>query len=148
MSGPYLIQFCRLKFRTCSVMFFFYLVMVFFYKTRFRILRCCVWSVPLYACETWTLNFESKKLLEIVEMWYLIKMERISFTAHKTNEFVLSKTQKSRMILRDIETRQLSSLDMLSEKARWKKTFFPDTSTAKYPEEEIERHIWMVSRKN
>ena len=34
-------------------------------------------------------------------------MERISYPAHKTNEFVLSKTQKSRMILRDIETRQL-----------------------------------------
>ena len=40
-------------------------------------------------------------------MWYLRKMERISFRAHKTNEFVLSKIQKSRMILRDIEIRQL-----------------------------------------
>ena len=34
-------------------------------------------------------------------------MERISYTAHKTNEFVSSKTQKSRTILRDLETRQL-----------------------------------------
>ena len=76
------------------------------FKTRFRVLRCYVWPVLLYACETWTLNLESKKLLESVEMWYLRKMERISYTAHKTNEFVLSKTQKSRMILRDIETRQ------------------------------------------
>ena len=76
------------------------------FKTRFRVLRCYVWPVLLYACETWTLNRESKKLLESVEMWYLRKMERISYTAHKTNEFVLSKTQKSRMILRDIETRQ------------------------------------------
>ena len=76
------------------------------FKTRFRVLRCYVWPVLLYACETWTLNLESKKLLESVEMWYLSKMERISYTAHKTNEFVLSKTQKSRMILRDIERRQ------------------------------------------
>ena len=75
------------------------------FKTRFRVLRCYVWPVLLYACETWTLNLESKKLLESVEMWYLRKMERISYTAHKTNEIVLSKTQKSRMILRDIETR-------------------------------------------
>ena len=77
------------------------------FKTRFRVLRCYVWPVLLYACETWTLNFESKKLLESVEMWYLRKMERTSYTAHKTNEFVLSKTQKNRMILRGIETRQL-----------------------------------------
>ena len=77
------------------------------FKIRFRVLRCYVWPVLLYASETWTLNFESKKLLESVEMWYLRKMERTAYTAHKTNEFVLSKTQKNRMILRDIETRQL-----------------------------------------
>ena len=38
------------------------------FKTRFRVLRCYVWLVLFLACETWTLNFESKKLLESVEM--------------------------------------------------------------------------------
>ena len=41
------------------------------FKTRFRVLCCYVWPVLLYACETWTIHCETKKLLESVEMWYL-----------------------------------------------------------------------------
>ena len=78
------------------------------FKTRFRVLCCYVWPVPLYACETWTLHCETKKLLESVEMWYLRRIERISYTAHKTNEFILSKTQKTRMLIEFIESRQLN----------------------------------------
>ena len=37
------------------------------FKTRFRVLCCYVWPVLLYACETWTLHCDTKKLLESVE---------------------------------------------------------------------------------
>ena len=48
-----------------------------------------------------------RKGYESVEMWYLRRMERISYTAHKTNKFILSKTQKTRMLTKIIESRQL-----------------------------------------
>ena len=75
-------------------------------------------------------------------------MECISYTAHKTNEFVLSKTQKSRMIQRDIENRQLKFFGHVVRKAELeKKTISPDTLKANDPEEERETNLDGISEK-
>ena len=37
------------------------------FRTRSRVLRCYVWPVLLYACETWTLNFESRSSLKVLK---------------------------------------------------------------------------------
>ena len=88
-------------------------------RTRLRVLCCYVWPDLRYACETWTLHCETKKLLESVEMW---NFREISYTAYKTNEFILSKTQKTLMLLKIIESRQLKFFEHVIRKEELEET--------------------------
>ena len=72
-----------------------------------RLLKCFVWSVLLYGCETWTLTTKTKQRIEAVEMWFYRRILHIPWTAHQTNEKVLQKMNQKRNLLRCIEKRQL-----------------------------------------
>jgi len=39
------------------------------YEVKKRIMKCLVWSVTLYAAETWTLTKVDVRWLEAFEMW-------------------------------------------------------------------------------
>ena len=54
-----------------------------------RMVKVLVWSVALYASETWTLRNLDIKRLEALEMWIWRQMERIIWTEHETNEQLL-----------------------------------------------------------
>ena len=43
---------------------------------RKRIVKCLVWSVALYASETWTISKTAVKRIEAFEMWIWRKMEK------------------------------------------------------------------------
>ena len=47
-----------------------------------------IWSVTLYGAKTWTMRKEDVKWIEAFEMWIWRRMERISWTEHRTNEEV------------------------------------------------------------
>ena len=53
-----------------------------------RMIKTLVWSVVLYGSETWTMRKEDIKKIEAFEMWIWRRMEKISWTEHKTNEEV------------------------------------------------------------
>ena len=53
-----------------------------------------VWSVTLYGADTWTMRKEDVKRIEAFEMWIWRRMERISYTEHRTNEEVLKKLEE------------------------------------------------------
>jgi hypothetical protein len=38
-------------------------------QIRLRTLRCYIWSILLYGCETWTLKKKDVKILQSFEMW-------------------------------------------------------------------------------
>ena len=44
---------------------------------KVRLLKCYVWSVLLYGCESWTLSAETTKNLEAAEMWLYRRILRI-----------------------------------------------------------------------
>ena len=44
-----------------------------------RIMKCLVWSVALYAAETWTFTQTDRRGLEAFEMWIWRRMEKISW---------------------------------------------------------------------
>ena len=46
-----------------------------------RIVKCLVWSIALYAAETWTMSNTDIKRIEAFEMWLWRKMEKISWRA-------------------------------------------------------------------
>jgi len=43
---------------------------------RKNFVKCYVWSVLLYGCETWTINGQDKKKLEAIEMWIWRRLDR------------------------------------------------------------------------
>jgi len=55
-----------------------------------------VWPVERYGCESWTLRKNEETCLDAFEMKGLRKILRVSWTAKKTNEWVLHKAEVKR----------------------------------------------------
>src|SRR6218665_1393317 len=68
--------------------------------------KALIWSFTLYESETWTMRKEDVKRIEAFEMWIWRRMERISWTEHRTNEQVLKKVEEKRSLIDIIRTRQ------------------------------------------
>jgi len=68
--------------------------------------KALVWSVALYDSETWTLRKEDIKHIQASEMWICCKMEKISWTAHVSNEEITSLVQEQRSLVHVIKQRQ------------------------------------------
>ncbi|GFS09661.1 endonuclease-reverse transcriptase [Elysia marginata] len=56
------------------------------FATRSRLTKCYVWSVFLYACETWTLNESLERNIEALEMCLYRRMARISWKEKKKKQ--------------------------------------------------------------
>ena len=76
-------------------------------QTRKRVLKCFIWSVLLYGCETWTISSVMRKRIEAAEMWYWRRMMRIPWKARLTNEEVLQMVGEGRQMMTAIRKRQL-----------------------------------------
>ena len=53
---------------------------------KVRLAKSLVWSVALYACESWTLRKQEEKMIKVFEMWLWRRVLRIGWTERKTNE--------------------------------------------------------------
>ena len=71
--------------------------------TKIRLTTTYVWSILLYGCESWTLDKDIKRRLEVAEMWFLRWMLHISWTEKVKIKEVLQCAQT-------IRKRQLSFL--------------------------------------
>ena len=71
-----------------------------------RLIKCLVWPVALYGCETWTLRKAERDKLEAFEMWIWRKMERVSWKDKKSNEQVLHDVGEERNLLKTIVKRK------------------------------------------
>ena len=60
-------------------------------STKIRLMKALVWPVATYGCESWTLSKHEETRLDAFEMKGLRKILRVSWTAKKTNEWVLNK---------------------------------------------------------
>ncbi|GFO02765.1 endonuclease-reverse transcriptase [Plakobranchus ocellatus] len=49
-------------------------------KTRICVMRAYVWSFRLYRCECWTLTKDSEQRPEAVEMWFIRRAMKVSWT--------------------------------------------------------------------
>ena len=66
-----------------------------------------VWSTLLYGSEAWTLSSKMLNKLEATEMWFLRRMQRISYTEHVTNVEVLRRSNTKRKLLSEMLNRQV-----------------------------------------
>jgi len=71
-------------------------------------MKALVWFVATYGCESWTLRKNEETRLDAFEMKGLRKILRISWTAKKTNEWVLNKAGVKRELLVTIKARKLA----------------------------------------
>ena len=70
------------------------------------IIKCLVWSVALYAAETWAISRTDIKKTEAFEMWLWRRMEKISWTAQVSNSEVLSWVMEDHCIINTIRQRK------------------------------------------
>ena len=74
-----------------------------------RLVKCYLWSVFTYGCETWTLKPSLEKNINALEMWVYRRMNRTSWKEMKTNEQVLKDLGiKKTTLLNTIKQRQIS----------------------------------------
>jgi len=67
-----------------------------------------VWPVEMYGCESWTLIKNEKTRLDAFKMKGLRKILWVSWTAKKTNEWILDKTGVNMELLDTVKARKLS----------------------------------------
>jgi len=53
-------------------------------------MKALVWPVAMYGCETWTLRINKETRLDAFKIKGLRKILRVSWTAKKTNEWILT----------------------------------------------------------
>ena len=67
-----------------------------------------MWPVAAYGCESWTLRKNEETRLDAFEMKGLRKILWVSWTAKKTNEWVLNKAGVKRELLDTVKARKLA----------------------------------------
>ena len=75
-------------------------------KIKNRIIKSFVWSIAVYACETWTLKENDRKRIEAFEMWIWRRSQSISWRDRITNEEVLNRVGEDRQLLKNIKRRK------------------------------------------
>ena len=76
-------------------------------RTKIHAMKAYIWSILLYGCECWTLTKDTERRLEAVEMWYIRRIMKVSWTKRKTNEEVMEMAEYKRSLLNTIRKRQL-----------------------------------------
>jgi len=71
-------------------------------------MKALVWPVATYGCESWTLSKNEERRLDAIEIKGLRKILRVSWTAKKTNEWVLNKGGVKRELLNTVKARKLA----------------------------------------
>jgi len=77
-------------------------------STKIRLMKTLVWPVAMYGCESWTLRKNEETRLDAYKMKGLRKILRVSWTATKTNEWVLNKAGVKRELLDTVKARKLA----------------------------------------
>jgi len=71
-------------------------------------MKALVWPVATYGCASWTLRKNEEIRLDAFEIKGLRKILRVSWTAKKTNEWVLKKAGVKRELLDTVKARKLA----------------------------------------
>jgi len=71
-------------------------------------MKALVWPVATYGCESWALRKNEETRLGAFEMKGLKTILRVSWTAKKTNEWVINKDGVKRELLDTVKARKLA----------------------------------------
>ena len=77
-------------------------------RTKKRLLQSLVFSIASYGSECWVLKKGDKKKIETFELWCYRRLLRITWTAKKTNEWVLERMACKERLLITLNRRKIS----------------------------------------
>ena len=78
------------------------------YRTKLLLVKACVWSVGLYACETWTFKKSHINKLKAFEMYCYRRILRLSWTQKVTNVEVRRRLNINEDIMQTIIRRKMT----------------------------------------
>ena len=113
------------------------------FDLRYRILNCYVMPILLYGCENWILNQQQIKRLEATEMWFIRRMQKISWKEKKTNEQVLRETIGKRKLIQKIVQRQVSFFGHVMRKGQLENIITTAKINGNGREENHRSSIWI-----
>jgi hypothetical protein len=67
---------------------------------------CCIWSVAAYGSETWTVEKNEEKVVNVFETWSWRRMLKIKLTNGITNDEVFHRAKKEGLILKILQNRR------------------------------------------
>ena len=82
-------------------------------STKIRQIKALVWPVAAYGCERWTLVKNEETRPDAFDTKGLRKILQVSWTAKKTNEWVLKKAGVKRELLDTVKARKLAYLSLI-----------------------------------
>ena len=65
-------------------------------EVRKRVLQCYIEPILLYGCESWSMTKQTSTSIEAMEMWFLRRMLRVSWTENTPNLVILNTASSTR----------------------------------------------------
>jgi len=82
-------------------------------STKQGMLKCYIWSILLYGCETWSISSVVQKRLAATDMWFLRRMLKISWTDKVSNARGLASANVKCELLQTGKKRKITFWGML-----------------------------------
>ena len=60
--------------------------------TKVRLIKAMVFSVVMYACESWTIKKAEHQRIDVFELWSWRRLLRVPWTARRSNQSILKET--------------------------------------------------------
>ena len=85
---------------------------------RKRVLQCYIEPMLLNGCESWSMTKQTSMSIEAMEMWFLRRMLRVSWTEKRTNLEILNTASSTRKLMSNIKRRQAEFLGHVMRKGK------------------------------
>ena len=85
---------------------------------RKRVLQCYIEPMLLYGCESWSMTKQTLTSIEAMEMWFLRRMLRVSWTEKRTNLEILNTANSTRKLISNVKRRQAEFLGHVMRKGK------------------------------
>ena len=115
-------------------------------STKLRIVKCYVYSIFTYGCESWTLSKVLEDRIDAMEMWCLRRIGNIKWSDRVTNESVLKKLNTKRQLLKSIQKRKTKYFGHIKRKKNLLTTSLEGKMEGKRPRGRP-RNTWMTDIK-
>ena len=61
-------------------------------RTKVHLVKAMVFPVVMYDCESWTVKKAERRRIDAFELWYWKRLLRVPWTARRSNQFILKRT--------------------------------------------------------